>query len=63
MKYIGPAYNKGIVIPGIPGVQKPAEWTPEQIAAFKEKDPKRHALWFAEEGQAKGKTARHGTKA
>ena len=62
MKYTGPAYKIGIIIPGIPGKQKPAEWTPEQIAAFKEKDPKRYALWFTEEGSAKQKTGKNAPK-
>lgn len=45
-KYIGPKYNNGIKIPGIPGMQKPGSWTKEQIAAFKEKDPKRFSAYF-----------------
>lgn len=49
MKYIGPAYTKGLLIPGMPGAQRPASWGKKQIADFAKQDPERYAKWFTAE--------------
>lgn len=45
LKYVGPPYHSGIQIGGTRETIRPADFSPEQIAAFLEKHPNRRHWW------------------
>lgn len=51
-RYVGPAYNKGIRLPGYDHDIRPAGFTPVEVDAFVRRHPE-YADWWQEPQEAK----------